>query len=153
MPQVSVRPATIDDVEFLSRTVAYSVASMEHSAQEKAEWLAGFREDTREQMLGLVEDSLTYVVEADGERVGRLRVVRTADRVFVAGIQIRSAHQGKGIGTAVLTGLLKEARDKGVPAELHVSKDDPAAERLYTRLGFRRCGEQGDDYLMTTTSR
>ncbi len=31
---------------------------------------------------------------------------------------------------------------------LQVSKSNPDAERLYTRLGFRRYGEEGDDYLM-----
>jgi ribosomal protein S18 acetylase RimI-like enzyme len=30
-----------------------------------------------------------------------------------------------------------------------VAKDNADAERLYTRLGFRRTGEEGDDYWMT----
>lgn len=153
MPQVSVRPATLDDVEFLSQTAyaTYVEAAPEPPAEDAAGWLDGYRTDTREQVLGLVEDSVTYVVEADGQRVGRLRVVRTPERVFIAGIQIHPDHQRRGIGALVITNLLEEAREQGVPAELHVSKDNGAAERLYARLGFRRHGEQGDDYLMTAT--
>lgn len=98
MPQVSVRPATLDDVEFLSQTAyaTYVEAAPEPPAEDAAGWLDGYRTDTREQVLGLVEDSVTYVVEADGQRVGRLRVVRTPERVFIAGIQIHPDHQRRG---------------------------------------------------------
>lgn len=85
---------------------------------------------------------------ADGVRVGRLRVVRTADYIEIAGLQIDPARQNQGIGTAVLTEILDEGRTTGLPVELDVNKENPNAERLYTRLGFHRIGENNRDYRM-----
>ena len=101
-------------------------------------------------MLGKVENSTTYIIRVGAERAGRLRVVRTPERCHLAGIQIHPTHQARGIGTSVITSVLEEARERNVPVELEVAKDNPNAERLYVRLGFRRFGEQGNDYLMTT---
>ncbi|GAA2760192.1 GNAT family N-acetyltransferase [Actinopolymorpha rutila] len=148
----SVRPATLDDVEFLSQTVyaTYLQDEPTMTPAEKDSWLDGYRSGTRDQALGLVENSTTYVICVGEERAGRLRVVRTPERVFLGGIQIHPAFQNRGIGTAVITTLLDEASGKGVAVELQVNKDNGNAERLYVRLGFRRNGELGEDYLMTT---
>jgi RimJ/RimL family protein N-acetyltransferase len=93
-----------------------------------------------------------YVIQVGTERVGRLRVVRTTERHELAGIQIVPDYQGQGIGTSVITTILQEASERAVPVELRVNKDNADAERLYARLGFRRRGEEGDDYWMTTVS-
>lgn len=154
MTDTTVRAATLSDVEFLSQT-AYTVhvqGRPDLSPEDKAGWIEGFRADTRDHVLGKVADSVTYVIRAGSERVGRLRVVRPSDRLFLAGIQILPDYQRKGIGTAIITTLLLEAAEKKVPVELNVSKDNPDAERLYTRLGFRRNGEDGHDYCMTTSA-
>lgn len=151
MTDITVRAATLDDVEFLSQT-AYSVhvrGTPGLSPEDQARWLDGYRADTRDQVVGGVQDSVTYVIRAGADRVGRLRVVRTADRIFLAGIQIRPDFQRQGIGTTVILTLLSESAKKNVPVELNVAKDNSDAERLYTRLGFRRNGEDGDDYCMT----
>ena len=116
---------------------------------DAVEWMSGARRWTIEQIEGKLEDSTTYVIMADGTRVGRLRVVRSKDRHMVGGIQILPGHRGRGIGTAVLTRLLDEAFGNGLPLDLDVSKDNPEAERLYARLGFRRTGERaGDEFCM-----
>jgi RimJ/RimL family protein N-acetyltransferase len=78
--------------------------------------------------------------------------VRTTERHELAGIQIVPDYQGQGIGTSIITTILQEASEKAVPVELRVNKDNPDAERLYARLGFRRCGAEGDNYWMTTVS-
>lgn len=146
MPQTTVTPATLDDVEFLLRLLraVYGRSAMDEEAEART------RRDVVEQVRGKVENSTTYVIRADAEPVGRLRVVRTAERVHLAGIQIHPEHQGNGIGTSVITSVIEEAQAQNLPVELEVGKHTPAAERLYTRLGFRRFGERGDDYLMTT---
>ena len=154
MAQTTVRRATLEDVAFLSQAmhVDHLQEHPDSPNEGKASWIEGAMEATREQVLGQVRDSVTYVIQVRVERVGRLRVVRTSDRHFVAGIQIVPDHQGEGIGTAVITDLLQEARKRRVPLELKVSKNNPNAERLYLRLGFRRSGEEGNDYCMTTGS-
>jgi predicted GNAT family acetyltransferase len=78
--------------------------------------------------------------------------VRTTECHELAGIQIVPDYQGQGIGTSIIKTILQEASERAVPVELRVNKDNPDAERLYARLGFRRFGKEGDDYWMTTVS-
>ena len=82
---------------------------------------------TLQQVEGLVADSTTYVIEIDGERAGRLRVVRTPDALEIAGIQLLPAHQGHGIGTYLIEQLLVEAHDAGQPARVRAGPDNPRA--------------------------
>lgn len=153
---VTVIPATLNDVEFIAH-VLYCIhvqADGEAQGETEASWAVGAKNAATEQVLGLVEGSVTYVVKAGAEPVGRLRVVRTDRRLEIAGIQILPDHQRKGVGTAVITMLLQEARERVVPAVLQVSKTNPEAERLYTRLGFRRSGHEDEhDYWMITGGR
>ena len=150
MVDAAVRPATLDDVEFLSQLMWLGYRNDHPGApdQAPATWLDGARAETRQQVRGHPPDSLTSVIEVDTERIGRLRVVRSPARHVLAGIQILPHHQGRGIGTQIITRLLHEARAMSVPLRLTVSKNNQNAERLYARLGFRRIGEHGTDHLM-----
>ena len=153
----TVRPATLDDVEFLSDLMWIGYQADHPGAPHRAptSWIDGARAQTRQHVQGNPNNSITSVIEVDTDRmsrqrVGRLRVVRSPDRHVLAGIQILPDHRGHGIGTQIITQLLREARAMAVPLELTVSTHNPNAERLYTRLGFRRVGQSGTDYLMTT---
>jgi ribosomal protein S18 acetylase RimI-like enzyme len=131
--QITTRAASLADVDFLIGLLG-----------------DGHRPDALDQIHGRIENSITYVVFADDQPVGRLRLVRTDHHIEIAGIQIDPKRQSQGIGTAVINQVLDEARSTGVPVELDVNKDNRNAERLYTRLGFRRLHEDGNDYRMTT---
>lgn len=150
MVAATVRPATLDDVEFLSQLMwlGYRNDHPDAPDQAPATWIDGARAETRQQVGGHPPDSVTSVIEVDTEPVGRLRVARSPTRHVLAGIQILPHHRGRGIGTKIITQLLHEARALSVPLELTVNKNNHHAERLYTRLGFRRTGEHGNDYLM-----
>ena len=151
MTEVAVRPATLDDVDFLAEVMFESEFGGTPDLPSDADdsWLGGARAATREQVLGKVENSSTYVTVDGEERVGRLRLVRTPGRIELAGIQVVPRHRNAGIGTAVISAVLAEAAATGAVIELQVSKNNPAAERLYTRLGFRRGRLEGDDYWMS----
>jgi GNAT superfamily N-acetyltransferase len=154
MPSPTVRPATLDDVDFLCH-VLYLTHLQDHperAAQPEEDWVETLRAAHTHDLQGKVKDSTMYVIQVGTERVGRLRVVRTTERHELAGIQIVPDYQGQGIGTSVITTILQEASERAVPVELRVNKDNADAERLYARLGFRRRGEEGDDYWMTTVS-
>lgn len=57
-------------------------------------------------------------------------------------VGIRRDLHGQGIGEALARLLLEEARRQGRGAvRLLVSRDNPAAVRLYQKLGFATCGE------------
>lgn len=150
MPTVFVRPATSHDVSFLTDVVIVATRAqgrLPHDFDE-SEYREGFSEWTREQVDGLVENSETSVIEIEGERAGRLRIVRDADHHELAGIQLLPAHQGRGIGTYLVEQFLVAARDAGVTARISVEKDNPRVLALYERLGLVKVGEtESEDVL------
>ncbi len=72
----------------------------------------------------------------DGEvRIGLLKLSRTGHAWHLHQIQILPRHQGNGIGKAVLSRVLDEARRAGATVSLSVLHGNPA-RHLYERLGF-----------------
>jgi RimJ/RimL family protein N-acetyltransferase len=147
--RVSIRPATLDDVEFLTTTATLANDDRHRPADaDLAAYRAGFVEWTEQQVRGELPDSSTSVVTAYGADVGRLRVVRTPDLVELAGLQLLPDHQGKGIGTRVIRDLMDEAAASGRGFGLSVEKDNPRARALYERLGLVVVGEDGGEWVM-----
>jgi ribosomal protein S18 acetylase RimI-like enzyme len=149
--RVAVRPATTDDIEFMIQLFLLLAVQRNPNREglDVEAIVQGTRQATLEQVQGKLKDSTTYVIESDGERVGRLRVVRTAEQLEIAGIQVLPDYQSRGIGTAVITALMQEGTAKDVPTVLEVEKDNPDAKRLYLRLGFEQQGETQDTFRMT----
>ena len=77
------------------------------------------------------------IAEVDGELIGYCGVMvvgRTAD---IQTIGVLPDYEGRGIGTAMLTSMLKEARRRGAAETLlEVREDNPRARRLYELFGF-----------------
>lgn len=90
--------------------------------------------------------------EEDGEVVGAawVRFMQgygfVDDAVPELAVSVLPAWRGRGIGTALLKGLIERCSAAGLPAvSLSVQRANPAA-RLYERLGFREVA--GDDVEM-----
>ena len=85
-------------------------------------------------------DTRRYLVaEVDGEAVGYagLMVIDTTADIQTIGVLPR--FEGRGIGRALLTELLEEARRRGADnVMLEVRADNPRAQALYVRFGFRK---------------
>lgn len=149
--RVTVRAATTDDIEFM----VHLFLQLAYQRQPDGEGVnvdaigQGTRMDILKQVQGQIKDSTTYVIESNGRRAGRLRVVRTADRIEIAGLQVMPVFQHRGIGTAVIREVLDEAATTNTPVVLQVDKDNPDARRLYLRLGFRQVGEISDSFWMS----
>jgi ribosomal protein S18 acetylase RimI-like enzyme len=146
--EVAARRATEDDFGFIAGVLT-AVSVQENPATDVDSTLAWATGYTREQVQAPEEGSTLYVVESGGSPVGRLRVVRTPERVFLAGIQLRPENQGQGIGTSVITSLLDEGRANGLPVQLDVDRQNAKAQRLYRRLGFEQYGESDRDLRLT----
>ena len=148
-PSVHLREATAHDVGFLTDVVLVATIAQGRVPEDfdEHEFRSGFAAWTAEQVGEVrpadLEHSTTYVIEIEGERAGRLRVVRAPDHHELAGIQLLPAHQQHGIGTHLVEQFLVEARAAGLPARISVEKDNPRARALYERLGFVEVGETG----------
>lgn len=76
------------------------------------------------------------VIQYEGIDVGRLRVIRTPEHIFVGGIHLLPEYQGLGIGSSVLTTLIEEAENTLTPIILEVRDVNIKAAALYEKLGF-----------------
>ena len=76
------------------------------------------------------------IITLDGEPVGRLADDRAADALHLIDIAVTPAWRGRGLGAAVIRGLMAEAADAALPVTLQTALDNIAAQRLYLRLGF-----------------
>lgn len=75
------------------------------------------------------------IVMKEETPIGYLWVVRTEAELKVLDIALLPEHRNGGIGTALMTPLIEEARSRKLPLRLYVLTDGPA-RRLYERLGF-----------------
>ena len=70
-----------------------------------------------------------------------------ADEAEILTIAVDSAHQGKGIGRALLSENLRQAANAGAKMMfLEVAKDNAPALALYERFGFVKVGERAGYY-------
>ncbi len=149
---LSLHRAGQGDVEFLAATVVAAIEERyrHRSGWNRAEFLAGLIADATDQVCGGPRGSTTYVIEADHDRVGRLRLVDDGETLEVAGLQILPGRQGRGIGRAVLRSIMACADERHVLVVLDVEIDNPDAQRLYERLGFTVAGPIAGDRLPMT---
>lgn len=81
--------------------------------------------------------NVVSIIEVGSRDVGGLWLEPRPDSFYVAELQVLPEMQGRGIGTAVLQGVIAEAAARGLPVDLVVLQVNEGARRLYARLGFR----------------
>jgi len=82
------------------------------------------------------------IILAAGQAVGRIVLDRAENEFLLVEIALLPAHRGRGIGTALVQDLLREAAAAKKPVRLSVLKGQRAF-RLYERLGFEKTGGDG----------
>lgn len=87
------------------------------------------------------------IVVVDGRDVGLLGLVPTETGLQIANIREAPELQGRGIGTRLVAGVLRDAHARGLSVSLRVLKVNPA-RRLYKRLSFVVVGETDTHRLM-----
>jgi ribosomal protein S18 acetylase RimI-like enzyme len=87
------------------------------------------------------------VILAHGESAGRLYVARWEDEIRIVDIALLPGFRGRGLGSALLRGLMAEADAARKPLSIHVEVNNPARQ-WYERLGFQPAGEVGVYLLM-----
>jgi ribosomal protein S18 acetylase RimI-like enzyme len=151
-----LRPVTDSDRDFLVRL--YGSTREDELAQ--VEWPDGAREAFLEQQFSVQDrhyrenyaGASLDVIEVGGERAGRLYVHRGEGDIRIMDIALAPPFRDRGIGTALLRGLIEEADASGRTLSIHVELTNPA-RALYTRLGFRPAGEHGIYVLMERPAR
>ncbi len=80
-------------------------------------------------------DADYYIVELDGEPVGRMIVLREEKEIRLVDVSLLSKFRNRGIGAFLLERLKTEAGVERI-LSLRVLKTNSAAKRFYERLGL-----------------
>lgn len=127
LPPVSLRRARPEDLAFLEsmrRTVMRAVIETHYPWDEQAQ---------RERVLAHFECAQVIVVE--GRDVGLFKVVRGPTEIHLSQVQLLPEYQGRGIASALIRELQREAVAAGLPITLDVLRSNSAFE-VYRHLGF-----------------
>jgi len=79
---------------------------------------------------------LDAIVQLEGRDVGHFGVFEHSDHVELRMIALLPEIQGRGVGTAVIRDLLRDARSRNKPVSLSVTDRNTGAIRFYKQLGF-----------------
>ena len=135
-----MRPAVDGDRTFLMDV--YRASRVEELAvlpwrdEEKAAFLAMQFDAQDRYYADTLPTTERSVVLLDGQPIGRMYVDIDDERVLIVDIALLPEHRGRGIGSALLAGVLAEADLRRLPTHLYVEPHN-RAQRLYRRLGFR----------------
>jgi len=77
------------------------------------------------------------VIVVDGAEAGQIWVSREPTQFRVVDIGIAASFQNQGIGAFLMTQLMEEANQAGVPVRCSVATNNPGSLRFHQRLGFR----------------
>ena len=140
MPDFVLRPAVATDATWIAELRAVVM-------RPDLERLGRFDPArVRERFLAAFEPEQTYVIHSDGVDAGVIAVRPEADARWIEHFFIAPAHQGKGLGGAVLRHVMGASVDER-PFRLDVLQGSPA-RRLYERHGFVLESEDPVDVFM-----
>lgn len=140
MPDFVLRPAVATDATWIAELRAVVM-------RPDLERLGRFDPvRVRERFLAAFEPEQTYVIHSDGVDAGVIAVRPEADARWIEHFFIAPAHQGKGLGGAVLRHVMAASVDER-PFRLDVLQGSPA-RRLYERHGFVLESEDPVDVFM-----
>jgi len=139
---LSYRDATPADRDWL-----YALKRATLRPYVEATWGRWDEADQRERFARGFRPEETRIVQLDGQPVGALRVRESDGRVFLADVAVTPERQRRGLGRAIIRGVLDQAAAGGRAVRLQVLKVNPAHE-LYARLGFATIEETATHFVM-----
>ena len=144
MNNISLRPATMNDLEFLYKLHRAAMKSyVEQTWGWDEQWQAQyFREH--------FDPSTRQVIRYDGQDVGVIHTEERENCFSLANIEISPDYQRRGIGTFLIQDLVRRAAARGLSVTLQILKVNPA-RALYEHLGFELTGETDTHYTMKST--
>jgi RimJ/RimL family protein N-acetyltransferase len=138
-PEVTVRPATLGDVDALVDLVVKVAGEGRWIATEAPVDVEERHHTVAEAVQS--DHAIVLVAEAGGEVVGDLGLHLARYGVADLGMAVLAGWRGRGVGSALLAEGIDQARAAGAhKIALQVWPHNAAALALYERFGFRREG-------------
>lgn len=144
-PSFSLRKANEEDLPFLFKVSTDAMKPVVETLNPDKEFN---QEEELAKYIEKFEPEKIQIIQYNSKDVGRLRVVRSPDSIYIGGIQILPEFQGKGIGTAVFKELVEESNSTNIPIVLEVHDVNEPAISFYTKLGFELGEKVGNQTIM-----
>lgn len=149
--QVTLRPATDDDRDFLYRVYASTrepeLATMGWSTEQKR-WFLDMQFGAQDKSYRENHPGAEFLVaDISGVPAGRLYLCRNDTELRIMDIALLPEYRGQGIGNSILRDLITDGNCQQLAISLHVEKENPALN-WYRRLGFRAVREAGVYWFM-----
>lgn len=138
---ITLRPANENDAELLWELKSITLKPY---IEQTWGWDENFQ---RRYFREHFSPSNSQIIQCDGKDVGVLTVEDNQLGPILSNIELYPQYQGLGIGTHLISDVIENAAQSGLPISLRVLKINPARQ-LYLRLGFSVIGETETHYWM-----
>ena len=137
-PDITARPPAEADRETLARLL---LDAYRDTIDDEGEDLDDAR-DAIDHYLGVIDrERSAVVVDADAAPVAACFVLTVDGIVYIDPIIVATAHQGGGLGAALVADVLRRLAADGITeVGATVTDGNIPSERLFARLGFERVG-------------
>jgi len=142
LTELTRRQATAADFELIYQILRASLGP--YVEQTFGSWDEEIQRKRFEQVTR-VEDH--QILGLQGKTAGCLCLKEAPDELRLARLFILPEFQRRGLGTAIMKGILELADQRKLPVRLRVMRVNPA-RRLYERLGFQVIGEDETHFTM-----
>jgi GNAT superfamily N-acetyltransferase len=140
MIQFILRKAFIEDIDFIFRL---RLLTMKDDFERTFGW-----NDDEQYKRAADEIEQAQMIILGNDPVGVVKILTKDSEFHLHQMQILPEHQGKGIGTAIVSDLLQRAGQLNLPVTLFVLKGS-RAKNLYDRMGFSVIEETAGNFKMS----
>jgi ribosomal protein S18 acetylase RimI-like enzyme len=142
LPGITFRPAAEADRDWL-RELKHT--TFREAVERQFGWDQAWQDDYFERTF---DPAKSQIVQVAGQDAGVIGVERRPGELFLADIELAPQYQGRGLGTALIRDLQRQAAADALPITLQVLLENHRARSLYERLGFITTGRSATHYLM-----
>jgi GNAT superfamily N-acetyltransferase len=146
-PNVSLRPVTADDKEFLisvyAGTRAQELAQVQWEEGQKDAFIRWQFEMQQKEYQTRFPDARYDVILVDDVPAGRIWIGVDDKQIRLLDIAVMAQFQNRGVGTILLQRLMDEATQANKPLRHMVFVLNDNAHRFYERLGFTTIEDLG----------
>ncbi|MDP3883229.1 MAG: GNAT family N-acetyltransferase [Candidatus Staskawiczbacteria bacterium] len=133
--EISLRGATEDDIDSILEVEKDLVGTKIYSGLADAK-------DAKQEM----EENIYYLIEKDGKVVGDTSYqMKNKDYAYISGLAVAKEFQGQGIAKQAMITLLEKLKNIKL-VDLVTHPENEKAIKLYESLGFKKTGEQIEDF-------
>ncbi len=144
--QITLRPVTSGDEVFLAAVYASTreeeLSQVPWANEQRTAFLNSQFVAQQTHYQSRFPNAVHDVILHRDQAVGRLYVDRRPTEIHVLDIALLTEHRGRGIGSALLGDLMKEAAAANLPMTIYVETFN-RSRTLFQRLGFRETENDG----------